>query len=61
MKKTKKTKLNIQLTGDEIDTFNSIISKVQKESEKAGFKRSQFDEDEQKLLDKLNEEDEPTN
>ena len=54
MKKSKKNQVNIKLEGKEIDTFASIISKVQKESEKAGFKNNQFDEDELKLIKELN-------
>lgn len=46
--------MNIKLEGKEIDTFKSIISKVDKETKTPGFKNGQFNEDEQKLIKELN-------
>ena len=44
--------LEINLEGKDIDIFKSIMKKISDNNTQVGFKRSPFDEDEKKFIEK---------
>jgi len=57
MKKDSKKVLKIELEGDEIKSFNSLIEKVETETKRSGFNTFDLDKKEKDLLKNLKKDE----